>query len=38
MKSMKLDFTQILAQDASKAAVRSGATLGINGLKAGLKK
>lgn len=38
MSNDKLDFTEILAQDASKAAVRSGATLGINGLKAGLKK
>ena len=34
MSNDKLDFTQILAQDASKAAVRSGATLGINGLGA----
>lgn len=38
MSNDKLDFTKTLAQDASKAAVRSGATLGVNGLKAGLKK
>jgi hypothetical protein len=38
MSNDKLDFTNILAQDAGKAAIRSGATLGINGLKTGLKK
>lgn len=31
-------FTQIVMQDAGKAAIRSGATLGINGLKAGIEK
>lgn len=38
MSNDKLDFKKILTQDASKAAIRSGATLGINGLKAGLQK
>jgi len=34
----KMNFSQMLAQDAQKATMRSGATAGINALKAGLSK
>lgn len=34
----KMSLLDIVQQDAGKAAIRSGATLGINGLKAGIEK
>lgn len=34
----ELSWTQIIAKDSGKAAIRSGATLGIDGLKAGITK
>lgn len=34
----EMSWTQIIAKDSGKAAIRSGATLGIDGLKAGVKQ